>query len=190
MSDINGIVVLGFGPQSMDFLTKASKICGSSAVIDPDVARMAGANLAAGTPVALKALRERLEHGSFIAQCAQTPGLSRAATEWLANGRRGVSSNTIFTSLTGIDALSGHRPSHPHDPDDLDRCIALLVQVPELRPKLYRMAECSPEWARLISRWDEIEQSHLVEVGLGWTNAKEAPKTYALMKEVLSGEKA
>ena len=41
-----GTVVLGFGSQEMDWLGKAAKVCGKGAVIDPDVARMAGANYA------------------------------------------------------------------------------------------------------------------------------------------------
>jgi hypothetical protein len=187
MSNIQGIVVLGFGPQPMDFFSKASKLCGKDAVLSNDVARMAGADFAAGSASALTSLRSRLEEGSLSAQKAETPGLSIAACVWLANGRRGISSNTIFTHLTGIDALSGHPPSYPRDPSDLDRCIALLVQVPELRERFVNMMECSPEWARLVSHWDEIEKTHLDEVGLGWTKAGSATKTYALMKRVLEG---
>jgi hypothetical protein len=190
MAEINGIVVLGFGPQPMDFLSKAAKLCGKDAVVSPDVARMAGANLAAGSPAALSALRSRLEEGALSAQKSQTPALSAEACAWLANGRRGVSSNTIFTHLTGIDALGGYYGSHPHDPDDLDRCLALLEAVPELRDDIRKMAQVSPYWAALIDRWHEIKRSHIDEVGLGWTKAKSAPKTYALMREILDGVNA
>lgn len=46
------------------------------------------------------------------------------------------------------------------------------------------------QWAALIARWDEVEASHLEEVGLGWTKAWLAPKTYALMQEILDSARA
>lgn len=47
--DTAGTVVLGFGPQSMDWIGKVAKVCGPDAVMDQDVARMAGATLAGVT---------------------------------------------------------------------------------------------------------------------------------------------
>lgn len=190
MSTTEGVVILGFGPQPLDFFKHATKACGKDAVVAPDVARMAGANLAAGNPKALDLLRKRLEAGALQDQQSTTPGLSAAATRWLACGRRGTSSNTIFTKLTGLDALKGSYPDHPHDPDDLDRCLQLLEDVPELRAKLPQMAQQSPVWAALVENWDEIEQSHLDEVGLGWTKGRSAPKTYKLMRQVIDGADA
>src|SRR5690348_9189841 len=111
-----------------------------------------------------------------------TPAQTRTL-EWLANGETGMSSETMAFWL-GF----GVKPeciSHPYDPDDLDRCLRLLFVVPEMRPHLQKMAELSEAWKRLIAHWDEIEQSHLDEVGLGWTKGRAAPKTYALMQEVL-----
>jgi hypothetical protein len=179
-------VILGFGPQPMDFFKHALKVCGKDAVASPDVARMAGANLAAGNPEALEMLRARLEMGALDAQRTETPGLSSAATRWLASGERGTSSNTMFSTLTGVDALSGAHPSHPYDPDDLDRCLQLLEAMPELRAKLPVMAHVSPEWAALVRAWDAVEACHLSEVGLRWTKATRAPKTYDLMRAVFS----
>ncbi len=54
-----------------------------------------------------------------------------------------------------------------------------------LRPLMPRMATCTPMWAALMERWDEIEACHLEEVGLGWAKAKSAPKTYDLMRSVI-----
>lgn len=104
---------------------------------------------------------------------------------WLAGGERGVSSNSIVQHLTGIPAAGRHGMGHPYDPDDLDRCLKLLCKVPELAAEIDGMATASPEWAALIEHWDEITRSHLDEVGLGWTKARNAPKTYALMCRVL-----
>lgn len=187
MNEANGIVVFGFGPQEIDFFSKCEKICGKNSVIDPDLARMAGANFAVGQRDALDKLASRLREGALAAQKNETPGLSDAATKWLANGRRGISSNTIFTVLTGIDALRGWEKDHPYDPADLDRCLLLLEAVPELKPEMHRMAQVSKHWAALIKRWDELVECHVTEVGIGWTKAKSAPKTYALMREILDG---
>lgn len=140
----SGVVVLGFGPQPLDFFAKTMKACGKDAIVCPDVARMAGANLAAGSPAALAALRARLAHGAIHAQQKATPGLPEAAVKWLACGERGISSNTLFTRLTGIDAIGRDGSGHPRDPDDLDRCLKLLAALPELREQLPRMSEESP----------------------------------------------
>ncbi len=185
----NGVIVLGYGPQPMDFISKASKIIGKDAVIEQDIGRMAGADFVFGCKPALDELRKRLEIGAFTQQCISTPGLSTQATNWLANGRRGISSNTIFTTLTGVDALNGSRGSHPRDPADLDRCLALLNEVPELRPLLPNMATVSTKWAALIANWDEIERCHLDEVGLGWSKGNRAEMTYALMQKTLDSVK-
>lgn len=101
---------------------------------------------------------------------------------WLATGRVGSSSKCMamwlaFQKRTEI--------SWPHDPDDLDRCLKLLDKAPGLRPLIPKMAELSPQWAALAPRWTEVELCHLDEVGLGWTKAKSAPKTYALMCSIL-----
>jgi len=104
---------------------------------------------------------------------------------WLANGRTGISSETLaFWTAFGIK--KDHR-SHPHDPSDFNRCLQLLVAVPALREYLPRMKEMSPEWSRLVDRWDEVERTLLEEVGLGWSKGRQlaAAQTYHLMKEII-----
>jgi hypothetical protein len=103
--------------------------------------------------------------------------------DWLANGEVGISSNTMAFWLAFEKTVDDS--SHPHDPADLDRCLKLLQRAPLLRAQLPKMAQVSREWAALVARWDEVERSHLDEVGLGWTKAHSAPKTYKLMREVL-----
>lgn len=182
---IEGVVVLGYGTQPLSFIGKASKLCGENAAMDCDVARMAGASFCFGEPQAIDELRERLGLGAFASQARSTPGLSVKATNWLACGSRGISSNTMFTVLIGVDALGGSHGSHPLDPSDLDRCLRLLDSVPELRNRLPMMADVSPQWAALIDNWVEIEQTHLNEVGLGWSKGGRAEKTYALMRAAI-----
>ena len=182
----NGTVVLGYGPQPIDWLNKASKLCGKGAVMDADVARMAGATLAAGQPEALAEIRQRLEAGSQQAARADHPGMSEAATRWLASGKRGISSNTIFTHLTGIDALDGWHRDHPYDPADFRRCRLLLEQVPELVPLFPKMAEVSPQWAALVEQWDVI-CSTMDEEAPAWREGRGqmCPKTYNLISRAI-----
>lgn len=107
----------------------------------------------------------------------------RKTLEWLANGETGVSSKTMaFWLAFDIKMEDG---CHPWDPADLDRCLRLLDRVPEMRPHLPRMAEISRVWSAMIDRWEEIERCHLDEVGLGWSKARCAPKTYELMHSII-----
>jgi hypothetical protein len=159
-------------------------------VLDADVARMSGANFALGLPDDLEELRDALSSQVLQDTCRQYAGLPDSQLKWLASGRRGISSNTMFGAMTGINALDGYPASYPCDPDDFDRCLALLDQCPELRPSLSNMADVSPQWAALVERWDEIEAMHLDEVGLGWSKGRNAPRTYALMGDILARSRA
>jgi hypothetical protein len=186
-----GVVVLGFGPQPMDFISKATKLCGKGAVMCPDTARMTGANMAAGTPEALEMLRERLAIGALAVTLEEHGDqLSQNALAWLAIGRRGLSSNTLFTFLTGVNAENedyGHY--YPRDPDDLSRCRRLLEQCPELISCLPRVAAAGPEWAALVPRWDEV-CALMDEESPEWREGRgRAPKTYALMKDIFAAAK-
>jgi len=100
--------------------------------------------------------------------------------EWFATGRVGASSKAMACAAADLP----NDKSHPHDPDDLNRCLLLLEAVPEIRNCMSKIAGISDTWAKLVARWDEAEQSFLDEVGLNWTKARSAPKTYQLMKDI------
>lgn len=182
--------MLGFGSQELCWISKAQKLVGQRAQIDMNVARMAGADIAVGTPAALEALRKRLDAGATLATLQQHPGLSAEAVRWLASGQRGLSSESIFQHLTGIQVLKdrwqSEFPRTPSDPDDMRRCRLLLEQVPELEPLFRRrMASASKPRAALVQRWDEICTCMDTETP-EWRDGKgRAPETYRLMKQVL-----
>lgn len=186
MKDAGYAVVLGFGPQPISFFTNAAKLAGDNAVLDQDLARMAGATMAVGQPDHIAALKKLLEPAAVAkAEAENTASLSKAATQWLATGERGLSSETLFTFLTGTDITRNNGTNYPHDPADLRRCMLLLDQCPELKPNLPRIAQAGPVWAALFARWDELTAAFEAEVpdwrGRNWS----APKTYALMKEII-----
>jgi len=103
---------------------------------------------------------------------------------WLATGRVGSSSKAM--ALAACEMQSDK--SYPLDPDDLNRCLLMLQQVPEVRQQFDKIAALSEVWGRLIERWDEIEATFLEEAGFNWSKQKRAPNTYRLMKEVIGND--
>lgn len=184
-ANLQGTVVLGFGPQAMDWLSKASKICGNTAVIDPDVARMAGANMAAGTPEALADLRKRLEPSALQGieeRLTRFPGAAR----WLAVGERGMSSEALFTRLSGIEVDDDASHLHPADPDDFRRCRLMLESVPALASRLQIASDLSATWAALIAAWPEL-CGLMDEESPDWrspTRTSRANRLYERMREL------
>lgn len=82
--------------------------------------------------------------------------------QWLANGDRGISSETIFTHLTGVNALDEWEPSVPHDYADFKRCYVLLEQCPELKENFKKMTEVKG-WKRLVERWSDLEVLYKID---------------------------
>lgn len=100
--------------------------------------------------------------------------------QWMATGEMGSSSLTMAFWLTF--KMNYRYSTHPYDPDDLRRCVQLLDAAPVLRHIITRMADLSPQWAALVGRWGDLEQLLREELPTG-----RAPKTYALMKELIYG---
>lgn len=182
-----GNCVLITGEVPADAFQALAGLAPKKAVLDPDVARMYGANFAFGLPDDLSALRSAGAPAAERRERHANPGLSEAAVKWLAHGERGISSDTIFTVLTGIEALKGWRKDHPYDPSDFRRCQLLLEQVPELQPIFGRMARESDTWDRLVKAWPDIVAT-MDEEAPGWRDGKtgkRADKAYELIKKAI-----
>jgi hypothetical protein len=111
-------------------------------------------------------------------------------THWLNCGERGISSEAIVSHLTGVPVGHSHwrGDDHPVDPDDFRRCQLLLAAVPLTRLTFGAMRTRSPQWARLVDAWAEIEESAESEVPEYLSGRKgSAPRTYSLMKRVIAG---
>lgn len=110
-----------------------------------------------------------------------------ALLNWLANGERGISSNTMVTVLAGVDALGTWSQYHPLDPDDFRRCCLLLEAVPILRLQLERMRGVSAQWATIVDHWEELEAMLKEECGswplTRWDDIR-APRAYDYMKSL------
>ena len=111
-----------------------------------------------------------------------TKGLSHDLLTWFANGSKGASSEAMAfaaaeVKMTGLE-------NHPFDPSDLNRCLLLLDQVPEVRNHFDKIGASSAVWKRFIDNWGELESTFLEEAGLNWSKDRSAPKTYELMKNI------
>lgn len=182
-----GNCVLVHGTVAVRWLTNLPNVI-PNAVFSPELARMTGANFAFGLPADVKALIEETKPKAMahVEMQHQNTGLSAAAKRWLAVGERGVSSNTIFTVLTGVNALEDWSACYPHDPADVRRCRLLLEQVPELQTKFPTMAAVSQEWKALVENWATIctvfdrEAPDWRDPDARWS----APKTYQLIQKL------
>ena len=111
-------------------------------------------------------------------------GMNEKILHWLLNGRVGCSSKVMAACFAGIEC---DEKSHPHDPDDLNRCLMFLDYVPEAKSQTHKLKELSPQWSRLVERWEDIESSFCREFG-GSERVEIEPTTYELMQSVIRDE--
>ena len=108
--------------------------------------------------------------------------ISDRAVDWITSCDTGQSSKCLWSQMMGRRGNG----DFPWDPSDLGRCLRLLALIPEWKPRINEMVVYGPQWAALVAHWPALELSMSEEVGIGWSKARIAPKTYALMKEVLN----
>lgn len=117
--------------------------------IDVGLAQALGATMVITNKEGSNKLREEVEK--------ENAGKS-AIDAWIAGCDTGISSKTIFFTLTGRPYLGEFRPDVPHDPDDFGRCYRLLKKIPEWRSRLPEVAQKYPEWSGLVDHWDELTE--------------------------------
>ena len=108
--------------------------------------------------------------------------------KWFCAGEVGCSSIAMAASVAGVG--EGAEKAHPYDPADLNRCLLLLEEVPEIRSCMEKVAAISPAWAALVARWGEVEECFLREAGLNWSVGGRAPETYRRMKSIYEAAEA
>ena len=179
-----GFILLHKGAMPVDAMARASEVAGAGAVIDTDLARMAGVDFAFGPPALLEDLKARLADGVHTRTATDHPDLAADAMAWLATGERGLSSEAIFQHMTGVPLArtACDAYAHPSDPADLRRCMLLLEAVPAFAARLGEMSEVSEIWARLVAAWPELcatmdAESPNWRSGGGW-----AHRTYEKMR--------
>jgi len=179
-----------FGLIPVDHLVALGRTAGD-AVMSPDLAQMAKANIAFGSMECVTALAARLRAERLRGPVpVELAGLSAPAQQWLQVGRLGSSSCTMFYTCVGF--LPGHLKDregavhHPYDPSDFSLCQLLIEAVPEVEGS-YRllMPKVSRVWAALIARWPLIV-SAMDEESPGWRTGKlSSPKAYTLIRDAI-----
>jgi hypothetical protein len=111
--------------------------------------------------------------------------MNKKILQWYATGETGVSSKAMAAAVSGCELDPGWS-DHPSDPADFNRCLKFLIAVPEANLHMSKVAALSDIWAKLVDRWDELEQCFIDEVGFDWEKGRElhASKTYQMMKEI------
>ena len=186
--------VLVFGAVPVDVLSSAIGTASRSAVLDTDLARLAGATMAFGSPADVEAMKASLAPAAEVGVKARYPDLDAAAAVWLATGEQGASSLAIFFRLTGARPNSllddDDLLSHPLDPGDLRRCRLLLEQVPAFQGRLGEMREVSPVWAALVDSWSDLCETMDAECPQWRDGRGVARETYAKMAALRSAVSA
>lgn len=118
--------------------------------------------------------------------------LSKEAIEWLASGDRCSAAETIFTHLTGVDALRGSQPTHPVDTAAFGRCRKLLEACPQVAESFTGMRFVSPYWRALIAEWDDMSRLMDSEAPNWRIHRGTAPETFTRIWAIVqttSGER-
>jgi hypothetical protein len=105
--------------------------------------------------------------------------ITNNAKQWLAHGHRGLSSEAIFSKMTGMALSRLWQNQHPCDPADFKRCMDLLDMVPEFANRMQEMKEVSEQWAAVVDHWDELVQLYYDEY-----DTRTCQKLYGRMKEL------
>lgn len=180
------IIVHGHFP--IEMLLDLQKETTDDAVMDLHVARLMDATIAMGPAAELDALAcdPDILDAARARSAAALSGvrLPRGALEWHATGYRGASSDAIFHFLLGLRAPGGLRT--PSDAADFRRCRVLLERVPDFASDFGRMADASPDWAKLVDRWSEL-CALMDEECPDWRNGHApCPATNALLKNIVN----
>lgn len=112
--------------------------------------------------------------------------LSAKLVNWLAGYDTGLSSLAILAYMerdTSMLAMLHNRLEYPRDPADLGRCIRLLDIEPSYRRRIGEMADVSPQWARLVAWWDELEKLYHETDYQG-----RAHQCYVMMQALIQGK--
>jgi len=89
------------------------------------------------------------------------------ALTWLKHGQRGLSSEAIFSKMTGMALSRLWQNQHPCDPLDFKRCMDLLDAVPEFSSRMQEMKVVSMQWAVVVNHWDELANQYYGECDTG-----------------------
>ena len=87
--------------------------------------------------------------------------------EWMFCGRTGISSETMAAIALGVEGKASFGFGAPHDPSDFGRCYGLVKVAPEIKNVFSEISEKVPEFAGILSNWDELCGLYERDLSLG-----------------------
>jgi hypothetical protein len=177
------------GAMPLDDFAALTSRQGKDSVMSPDLARLAGVQIAFGPKDAVSALIAELSPPAEREAANKHPQLDPDAARWLASGEQGLSSATMFRAFTGVvpPTLASVPPavfSTPVDPDDFKLCRLLLENVPAFENRLAELRVLSPKWAALVDHWQTLAELMDSEAPRWREGVGYAPETARCMKEL------
>lgn len=106
------------------------------------------------------------------------------ALQWIVGGDTGISSETIWSVMMGVEKQGSFGPYTPSDPGDFGRCYRLLKLIPEWRDRLHEVAQKHPKWGPMVEAWDELETMYEDALATGQDVSEESRRLYRRMKEL------
>lgn len=85
---------------------------------------------------------------------------------WLRCGDTGISSETIWSVMTGLPVKNA---DIPYDPPDFGRCYRLLEKFPEWKERLPEVAIKYPKWHPFVGNWDKMTTLYKRDLHSGWS---------------------
>lgn len=113
-----------------------------------------GKNLAMGLSLTLS--EDRAIRNNYPADSNEKFNENTLYNEWLNNGEVGSSAKSL-----GEYMLFNTPPkNHPHDYDDLRRCILLLDRIPQWKPRMTEL-KIFDKWEKIANDWISLENKIL-----------------------------
>jgi len=113
-----------------------------------------------------------------VNDCGSHEDYENRLREWLTSGDTGVSSQIIFSVMSGSKWIIKDWRNWPHDNADFGRCYRLLERFPEWRDRLKEVFVAFPAWGPMVYAWPELEALYREEHP---DHAGSGPKLYARM---------
>lgn len=180
----NGCILI-YGHVPLGDVEVLAQLAPKDSLIDANLSHKLGATFVFGTRADLASLGKTV---SVDLESYAHPDLSKQAVLWLAHGERGLSSETIFTLVTGVRCLEDDDMSVPHDTGDFRRCQRLLEQCPEIASNFTQVMSKQEGWGKIVQYWTEI-LTRLDKEAPNWRNPESRESTRETgqyMKSIMS----
>jgi hypothetical protein len=100
-------------------------------------------------------------------------------SEWIVNGRVGISSQTMWAVLQGIEYIG----DKPYDPDDFSRCYKFVKLCNITEQDLQKISKTIPYWKPYIDNWQKLTEMYEQNDRENWVNSKKIGM-YEFMQEL------